>query len=163
MVIFYQDERDLSLLQIYLTTKNTKLCELCGKMRNTLQSIIALRCPSCHDGHLFVQPKTYALKKLGEVHDYCPVCKTHLKPEPGFYFGSAYVNWGFTVALWVAVYIALKVLAKIGLIHYSFLTHPVTLLLTGMVVTLLVFPYMFRVSRATWAHIFIKKFKIDNS
>jgi hypothetical protein len=91
------------------------------------------------------------------MHKECPVCHASLVPETGFYFGAAYVSWGLTVALWVSVLIALKVLDAIGWIEFGFLTHPITFLVTGMVATLVFFPYLFRLSRSVWAHMFIKK------
>ena len=48
--------------------------------------------------------------------------------EPGFYFGASYVSYALTVALWVAVVVALLTFDAIGLIEYGFLTHPVTFL-----------------------------------
>jgi hypothetical protein len=67
------------------------------------------------------------------------------------------VSWGLTVALWVSVLVALKVLDAIGWIEFGFLTHPVTFLSVGMAATVVVFPYLFRLSRSVWAHMFIKK------
>jgi len=82
----------------------------------------------------------------------CP----HCKESHGFYFGAAYVSWGLTVATWVAVLVALKVLNALGWIEFGFLTHPITFLLSGILVSALIFPYMYRLSRVMWAHMFIK-------
>ena len=86
----------------------------------------------------------------------CDVCDTNFQPEPGFYFGAAYVSWGLTVATWVAVLVALKVLNTLGWIEFGFLTHPITFLLSGVFVSAVLFPYMYRLSRVMWAHMFIK-------
>jgi hypothetical protein len=51
----------------------------------------------------------------------------------------------------------LKVLDALGWIEFGFLTHPITFLSTGMVATLVLFPYLFRLSRSIWAYMFIKK------
>jgi hypothetical protein len=105
---------------------------------------------------MFENPTLYAVTKIGATHEFCPQCKTNLKPEPGFYFGAAYVSWGLTVALWVSVLVALKVFNAFGLIEFAFLTHPLTFLGSGTVASLLSFPYLFRLSRSMWAHFFIK-------
>jgi hypothetical protein len=118
--------------------------------------MVGLRCPHCREASIFENPALYAVTKLGATYEFCPKCKTNLKPEPGFYFGAAYVSWGLTVALWISVLVALKVLDALGIIEFAFLTHPLTFLATGTVASLLVFPYLFRLSRSMWAHFFIK-------
>lgn len=105
---------------------------------------------------MFRNPRTYVLRDLGKYHAVCPTCGANLQPEPGFYFGAAYVSWGLTVALWVSLLVVLNVLDAIGLIEYGFLTHPGTFLWTGIVLTILTFPYFFRLSRAIWAYLFVK-------
>ncbi|MFY7706873.1 MAG: hypothetical protein ACOVQ5_02260 [Flavobacteriales bacterium] len=119
-------------------------------------SMVTLQCPQCRESHLYENPNTYSLKKLGAIKTICDRCGENLQPEPGFYFGAAYVSWGLTVALWVSVLVALKVFAALGWIEFAFLTHPATFLITGIVVSIITFPYMFRLSRSIWAHFFIK-------
>jgi len=127
-----------------------------ARKRTLIGSMLACRCPQCREGRLFLNPSAYSLKDIGKNHLVCPVCGTNLQPEPGFYFGAAYVSWALTVGLWVSVFVALKVFNAIGLIEYSFLTHPGTFLWTGLITSIVLFPYMFRVSRSIWAHFFIK-------
>lgn len=105
---------------------------------------------------MFVNPNTYSLKKLGEHKRVCDHCGADLQPEPGFYFGAAYVSWALTVALWVSVLVALKVFDALGWIEFGFLTHPILFLGSGIIVSIILFPYMFRLSRSIWAHFFIK-------
>jgi hypothetical protein len=119
-------------------------------------SMLNLNCPHCKASNMFVNPKTYSLSKLGTMKKTCEVCQTNFQPEPGFYFGAAYVSWGLTVGTWVAVLVALKVLNALGWIEFGFLTHPITFLLSGVFVSAVLFPYMYRLSRVMWAHMFIK-------
>ena len=126
------------------------------KQRSLIGSMLALRCPQCREGHLFENSTPYTFHKIGDTHAECPVCKANLKPEPGFYFGAAYVSWALTVAQWITVLVALKVFDALGWIDFGFLTHPGTFLLTGLIVSLITFPYLFRLSRSVWAHFFIK-------
>jgi len=127
-----------------------------ARKKSLIGSILALRCPQCREVSMYENPRTYSLKKLGRNHAVCPRCDANLQPEPGFYFGAAYMSWALTVALWVTVLVALNVLDAVGLITYSFLTHPGTFLWTGVAVTILTFPYLFRLSRVMWAHFFIR-------
>lgn len=94
---------------------------------------------------------------MGTMHKQCPTCGVNLVPETGFYFGAAYVSWALTVALWVSVLVALKVFDALGWMEFGFLTHPITFLTTGGIATLVVFPYLFRLSRSIWAFMFIRK------
>ncbi|MEY3399336.1 MAG: hypothetical protein RL220_1930 [Bacteroidota bacterium] len=128
-----------------------------GKKQSKTNSMLRLKCPSCGESDLFNNPNTYQLKDLGGMKEYCDHCGVHLRPEPGFYFGAAYVAWGLVVALWISVLVALKVLGAIGVIEFGFLTHPGTFLITGLIANIAVFPYLFRLSRSMWAHFFIKE------
>jgi hypothetical protein len=127
------------------------------KKMSFLKSSVLLKCPSCHEESMFVNERVYTWTNMGEVKEKCGTCGANLKPETGFYFGAAYVNWGLTVALWVSVLVALNVFDLLGWIHFSFYTHPVTFLLTGIIATILLFPILLRFSRSLWAHLFIKE------
>lgn len=118
--------------------------------------MMTLQCPQCRESHLFENPNTYSLQKLGVNKKVCDRCGADLQPEPGFYFGAAYVSWALTVALWVSVLIVLYILDALGWIEFAFLTHPVTFLASGVATSIVLFPYMFRLSRSMWAHLFIK-------
>jgi hypothetical protein len=126
------------------------------KEKSAVAAMLTHTCPVCRQASLFKNPAVYTLVDLGAMHSECTVCKTNFVPETGFYFGAAYVSWALTVALWVAVLVVLKVLDAVGIIEFGFLTHPITFLTTGMAATVLVFPYLFRLSRSIWAHMFIK-------
>jgi hypothetical protein len=128
-----------------------------SKKKNTLVgSMVALRCPQCREAHFYENPNTYSFHKLGANKSVCDVCGANLQPEPGFYFGAAYVSYALTVALWISVLVALITFNALGWIEFGFLTHPVTFLLSGIVATILTFPYLFRLSRSMWAHFFIR-------
>lgn len=118
--------------------------------------MVALRCPQCREAYFYENPNTYSFHKLGANKSVCDVCGANLQPEPGFYFGAAYVSYALTVALWISVLVALITFNALGWIEFGFLTHPVTFLLSGIVATILTFPYLFRLSRSMWAHFFIK-------
>ncbi len=124
--------------------------------KSLFTSMVTLQCPQCRTTHLYENPNTYSMKKLGVIKKNCDNCQTDLQPEPGFYFGAAYVSWALTVALWVSVLVALKVFDALGWIEFAFLTHPKTFLISGIVISIITFPYMFRLSRSIWAHFFIK-------
>ncbi len=133
------------------------------KKNNRLINAIALRCPVCGQSSIFENPRVFTFKKLGEVKNHCDICNCNLKPETGFYFGAAYVNWAITVALWVSVLVALKTFDLMGWIEFGFLTNPKMFLTTGFTLTIILFPYIFRLSRSVWAAFFVTPNEIENS
>jgi hypothetical protein len=124
--------------------------------KTALGKVVKMKCPHCGKGHLFANESAFSFSKLGQVKSECLECGTNFNPEPGFYFGAAYVSWALTVAMWVAILVGLKFFDALGLIEFGFLTHPKTFLLTGIGCTLVLFPYLFKLSRSIWAFMFIK-------
>ena len=72
-----------------------------------LSWILRNRCPKCGKGTLFVKPNAYDLRHTAAMHSACESCGEDFAREPGFYFGAAYVSYALTVALWIAVLVAL--------------------------------------------------------
>lgn len=60
---------------------------------------LALRCPRCGQGALF--------RNLILMHHHCDACGFVYERAPGFFLGSAYVNYGFTVVSLTVLYISL--------------------------------------------------------
>ncbi|MEN9394162.1 MAG: hypothetical protein RL362_383 [Bacteroidota bacterium] len=122
---------------------------------NALLATLSFKCPSCREASLYENPKLYTFHRLSVNKKNCSHCGVDLQPEPGFYFGAAYVSWALTVATWVSVLVALKCFNAWGWMEFGFLTHPGTFLMSGIGTSLVLFPYMFRLSRSIWAHMFI--------
>ncbi|NNC82885.1 MAG: DUF983 domain-containing protein [Flavobacteriales bacterium] len=110
--------------------------------------IIHQRCPACHEGDFFVHRHGYRTKEIGKIHDKCPKCGQRYSPEPGFYFGAAYVSYALNVALMVSVAVALNVLMEEDPEPHHYLIGIIGL-------TLLLLPGIFRLSRIIWATMFI--------
>jgi ribosomal protein S27AE len=122
-----------------------------------LFSILKMRCPQCHDGTLFVDPNPYKPGSIAEMRKSCPNCGESFTREPGFYFGAAYVSYGLSVALWVAVIVALLFFDLIGLIEFEgVFDEPMFFLSIGVVTLLLLLPLIYRLSRSIWIHMFVK-------
>lgn len=112
-----------------------------------LYSIFKFKCPQCNEGDLFVTKNPYKLSEMGNMHKECAVCGCDYNPEPSFYYGSMYVSYGYTVAIFVAVFILGK---------YIFNLDIVGIVIALGVTLVLVAPYLFRLSRATWLNLFVK-------
>lgn len=87
------------------------------------------------------------LKDVEKMPQHCPHCGQSFQPEPGFYFGASYVSYAFIVAI--------IVITLVG--GYGILEVPLLWCFIFVVSTILVLsPVLFRLSRAVWAHFFIR-------
>lgn len=121
-----------------------------------LFAILKMRCPQCHEGHLFVQPNPYKLGSIAEMNKSCPICGESFTREPGFYFGAAYVSYALTIALWVAVLVAMHVFDYFGLIKFEgMFEQPTMFLVTGVVTLIVLLPLLYRLSRSIWINMFV--------
>lgn len=93
---------------------------------------------------------------MAEMHQKCTHCGEDFTREPGYYYGAAYVSYGLTVALWVAVFVALATFDAIGLIEFSFFDDAVLYLIVGVLLLLILMPVIYRLSRSMWIHMFVK-------
>ena len=132
-----------------------------AKQRSLLGALLALKCPQCREGNLFQFPNAYRLSTTSKMNKSCPVCAEDFEREPGFYFGAAYVSYALTVALWVAVLVALYTFDALGWIEFSFFTHVTLFLTTGITTLIVLLPPVYRVSRAIWIHLLTKRKPIE--
>ena len=119
-----------------------------------LSSLLGFRCPKCGKGDLFVQPNAYRLKDIAEMHPNCSACGEDFLREPGFYFGAAYVSYALTVALWVALLVALLCFDAWGWIEFGMFTHAELYLGLGIALLLGLLPLLYRLSRSLWIALF---------
>ena len=88
------------------------------------------------------------------MHPSCTACGEDFQKEPGFYFGAAYVSYAMTVALWIALLVALMTFDRWGLIEFGMFTHPETFLGWGIGLLVVLMPLIYRVSRSIWLAMF---------
>lgn len=119
-----------------------------------LNWILRNRCPKCGQGDLFVHANAYHLSHTATMHSSCPHCGEDFGREPGFYFGAAYVSYALTVALWVALLVALLSFDAWGWMEFGMFTHPGTYLLSGIALLLILLPVIYRLSRSIWIAMF---------
>ncbi len=101
-------------------------------------ALLGGRCPRCHQGKLFStsgwHPTTFA-----DMPPTCPRCGQTFEPEPGFYYGAMFISFGFSVALFLTVGVAVYYLG-----HDPELWVYVTAVTVG---SLLLVPVSYRASR----------------
>ena len=108
-------------------------------------ALLALRCPRCHQGKLFLYPATN-LTKFTDMPAECPVCGQTYEPEPGFYFGAMYISFGF----------ALTIFLLCGIVLYYLANDPDSWVYvsTVAVINIALTPLIFRYSRAIMLYLF---------
>jgi len=114
--------------------------------RTKLYSILGMKCPKCHEGDIFQDSNPYRLKNLFKINKTCDKCGQKYEPEPNFYYGSMYISYAYSVAIFVASWVIGKFVFDLSLLN-------IFLVIVGALVLLT--PYMFRVSRVTWLNVFI--------
>lgn len=112
-----------------------------------IYAITRSKCPRCMEGDIYPDNNPYHLKKLSDFNQRCEMCNQNFEPEPNFYYGAMYVSYGYTVALFVAVYIIFGVWMRWSM-------WP-TVSALGIVLIILG-PFLFRLSRTTWLSLFVR-------
>ena len=110
-------------------------------------SILFCRCPHCHHGKMFKPAWLFKWWDFGRMNERCDVCGQTFYPEPGFYFGAAYVSYIFGVALAGITWIIMWKL------HID---STKSLLLTILALLLFFAPYNYKLSRSSWLNLFGK-------
>lgn len=113
---------------------------------NMLNGILGLKCPYCKEGEFFVS-HPYDLRRIGDVHDYCPKCGGRFNREPGFYLGVMLVANAIGLAMGTAIWAAFVLLLPQVSVHW--------VVGTAMVLMLLAWPWVYAVSKILWAHMFL--------
>jgi uncharacterized protein (DUF983 family) len=92
-----------------------------------------LRCPRCGVGRLF--------RGMFRMHERCASCGLKYERAPGYFLGSAYINYGVTAVLLTVAYVVL---------HFGFeLTN--RQLIAPLMTLVVVFPLVFfRWARSWW-------------
>lgn len=116
-------------------------------MSNPVSSVLQLKCPKCRQGDLFCNKKIYQYNHFFDMPKKCPKCGQDFQIETGFYYGAMYVSYAITIALIVAVFIALIVFNIFSIELF---------LLLDFIVLLISLPYVFKVSRSIWIALMIK-------
>jgi len=121
-----------------------------------LSGVIKLKCPRCRKGDLFANKNVYRYKDFFKMPNHCPKCGQDFNIETGFYYGAMYVSYGLTIAINVAVFVALSVFNIFSVELF---------LLVDLIILLITLPYIFKISRAIWINInvpFNKKALLNN-
>ena len=117
-------------------------------MNNTVAALKS-KCPRCHEGHLFLKDNPYTFGNMLTMHTHCSNCGLRYERESGFFFGAMYISYAINIALFVT--------ATVG--YYLFLEDIVNwkwYIFGYVVLTVLLSPIIFRLSRSIWLSIMTK-------
>lgn len=112
----------------------------------TLKPLLAMKCPKCHKGNLFTYKSPFSFKHIHEMPKECPLCGQPFEPEPGFYTGAMYVNYGITVIITGLSYLILEIIFKVS---------PLVFFSSYITILLVLSPFLFRYSRVIYLYMFV--------
>ena len=120
--------------------------------RGYLATVLGCRCPRCREGKLFQHRTSIHFKKNMLMHKNCPICGQPTEIEVGFYYGTSYVSYAFTVALSVASLVAWWVIIGLSTEDNRFFYW------LGFNALLLIAlqPPLMRLSRTFWLAFFVR-------
>ena len=110
-----------------------------------LFSIVAMKCPKCHEGDVFETRNPY--KKMSAIHKTCPYCGLRYEKGMGFFFGSMYVSYMLNIALFVTCIVAYFVVLDQYIEGWLLMTIYVS-------ITVILIPVYYRLSRTIWLNFF---------
>ncbi|GAB1398037.1 MAG TPA: DUF983 domain-containing protein [Saprospiraceae bacterium] len=111
-----------------------------------LISTFGLSCPRCRKADLFYYP-VLRFKKLYKMKSECDYCGQDFEIEPGFYYGSMFISY---------IISSFFMLISFGIIKFAFKLDVWTTFGIVMALLVLVYFYVFRISRSLWIHFFVK-------
>lgn len=114
--------------------------------RTKFQAILGAKCPQCRKGDIFNYPLAQHPLKFTETKKYCPVCHLKYEREPGFFYGSMYISYAFSVAIVLSTGFGLTFLAG---------DPPLWVYLLAITIALTIaIPFSFRYARVLMLHLF---------
>ncbi|MBZ0099065.1 MAG: DUF983 domain-containing protein [Taibaiella sp.] len=115
-------------------------------------SVLQMKCPNCRKGQMFTNKSIFPLGKLLDMPERCPVCGQKLELEVGFYYGTGYVSYGLSVALYVFNLVWYWLIFGLSFHDNSMISYFVT----STVIVVLLQPWLMRISRVLYLNMFVK-------
>jgi hypothetical protein len=115
-------------------------------------NLLSCKCPRCRRGDMFQDKNPWHLKNTMKMNQYCPVCKQPFNIEVGFYYGSSYVSYAFSLIISGFSFVAWWLIIGMGL-HDDRVFY---WLAFNAVLLIVIQPYLMRVARTGWLAFFVK-------
>jgi uncharacterized protein (DUF983 family) len=117
-----------------------------------LPSIVGMKCPNCRKGHMFSNKSVFPLSDMLKMPEKCDVCGQKYELEVGFYYGTGYVSYALSVALYIFNFAWYWILLGLSYEDYSIFYC----LGTSTLIVILLQPWLMRVSRVLYLYMFVK-------
>lgn len=120
-------------------------------MLTFLKNLLSFKCPRCHQGTLFLN-KWYNISDGNKMVEKCAICKQRTELEPGFYHGTGYVSYAFTVGFSIITFVVWTLTTGYGLKNKEiFWWLPINIF-----ALILLQPWIMRLSRVLWLTMFFR-------
>jgi hypothetical protein len=117
-----------------------------------LVSMLKNKCPNCRKGNMFVNKSVFPLGKMMDMPERCPVCGQKMELEVGFYYGTGYVSYALSVALFF-----FNLVWYWGIIGLSYKDNSIFYyLITSITIVIVLQPWLMRFSRVLYLYMFVK-------
>jgi uncharacterized protein (DUF983 family) len=123
-----------------------------NRIPNLLTSILKMKCPNCRRGDMFSQKSLFPLKHCLTMPERCANCGQKMELQIGFYYGTGYVSYALSVALFVFNLVWYWALFGISYQDNSIYSY----LVTSIAIVLLLQPLIMRLSRVLYLYIFVR-------
>ncbi|MCD6063986.1 MAG: hypothetical protein K0R82_1897 [Flavipsychrobacter sp.] len=117
-----------------------------------LPSMLQMKCPKCRRGRMFVNKSVFPLGKMLDMPDRCPVCGQKMELEVGFYYGTGYVSYALSVALFFFNLIWYWSIFGLSYKDNSIFYY----LITSVTIVIVLQPWLMRFSRVLYLYMFVK-------
>ncbi|WP_432671955.1 DUF983 domain-containing protein [Flavobacterium sp. SM2513] len=115
------------------------------KKGSKLYSILTGTCPRCQKESMYVDQNLLHLNNLIKMNEKCGHCDLKYQIEPSFFYGAMYVSYGLNVALGILAFI----------ITFQFDRSITTTFTSIIIVLVLAFPFIMRLSRNIYINMFV--------
>lgn len=117
-----------------------------------VSSMLKMKCPNCRKGHMFNNKSVFPLGKMLDMPERCEVCGQPMELEVGFWYGTGYVSYAMSVALFFFNLIWYSLIFGISYKDNSIFYY----LFTSIAIVILLQPWLMRYSRVLYLYMFVK-------
>lgn len=107
--------------------------------------LLSQKCPQCESGQMFMGRIGFGKQSM-EMHSHCLTCGFDFVREPGFYTGAMYISYALDLVIGASLFVLLWL--------SGFETNATQFVLSFSIILVVLFPWVFRTSRAIWLRCF---------
>jgi uncharacterized protein (DUF983 family) len=117
-----------------------------------ISSMLKMKCPNCRKGDMFINKSIFPLGHMLDMPKRCSECGQKMELEVGFYYGTGYVSYALSVALFFINLTWYWLIFGISVMDNSVFYY----LITSISIVVLLQPWLMRISRVLYLYLFVK-------